>query len=193
MEPRTKIVFVASALALIAACRAGAPAVDTPPDHAELAKLREEDQADRRPHEGVAVDGKAVVERDKAREARVKELYLGGELHTGRDYHSAALILQHAHEPEDYLLAHELCVVAIAKGDKEAIWLCAAAEDRFLMSIQRPQRFATQFTAKSGGPMRLYEVGDGVTDALRAEFRVPPLETARKQEAAFNARSESKP
>jgi hypothetical protein len=30
------------------------------------------------------------------------------------------VILQHANAPEDYLSAHELCVVAISKGNKEA-------------------------------------------------------------------------
>jgi hypothetical protein len=47
--------------------------------------------------------------------------------------------------PDDYLLAHELCVVAIGKGEKRARWLAAASEDRFLMALKRPQRFATQY------------------------------------------------
>src|SRR5678809_399850 len=110
-------------IALIAACRTATQGPDAAADHVELARLCAEDQADRKPHDG-PVDGKAIVARDQERERRVKEIYAAGELHTGHDYHHAALILQHAHEPDDYLLAHELCVVALAKGDHEAAWLC---------------------------------------------------------------------
>lgn len=177
-------------LVFFLACRAtgsGAPVATATGDNAELVRLRDEDQADRQPHPGQVVDGKAIVARDKEREMRVKELYSAGELHTGRDYHDAALILQHAHEPVDYLLAHELCIVAISKGDREALWLCAATEDRFLMNIGRPQRFATQYKSDSPGqPMHLHAVGEGVTDALRAEFRVPPLAKAKESEALMN-------
>jgi len=60
------------------------------------------------------------------------------------------MILQHAEAPEDNLLAHELCVVAISKGNFEAKWLAAASEDRFLMRIDRPRRFGTQFRFPRG-------------------------------------------
>jgi hypothetical protein len=202
MKSAVKSVLVPSTIALLAACRSTPPASTPSPeraastpsfDHAELARLCEEDQGDRRPHEGPPIDGKLIVARDNVREARVKELYRAGELHTGLDYHHAALILQHAHEPEDYLLAHELCIVAVAKGDATAMWLCAATEDRFLMNIGRPQRFATQYKADRGEPMHLYVVGDGVTDALRAEFKAPPLEAAKQREAQYSSRSGKTP
>jgi hypothetical protein len=52
------------------------------------------------------------------------------------------LILQHSLAPEDYLLAHELCVVALSQwktnvGALDARGLAAASEDRFLMSINQ--------------------------------------------------------
>ena len=87
------------------------------------------------------------------------------------------MVLQHAGQPEDYLLAHEFCIAAIAKGDRNALWLAAATEDRFLMNIKRPQRFGTQYRTEGlTGPARLYEIGAGVTDALRRELMVPTLE-----------------
>jgi hypothetical protein len=52
------------------------------------------------------------------------------------------------------------------------------------MNIGRPQRFGTQY--RSSGPdqpVRMYEVGPGVTDALRREMNVPSLAEARKREA----------
>ena len=108
---------------------------------------------------------------------------------SGGDYYYAAMILQHSHEADDYLLAHELCIVAIGKGEARAKWLAAATEDRFLMDIGRPQRFGTQYRPEppeSDGPIRLYKVDAGVTDGLRREFKAPTLAEARAKEAMFN-------
>src|SRR5690242_14986049 len=87
-------------------------------DNPELAGLYDEDQADRMPRGGQPIDWAVVGPRDRRREARVKALYESGEIRTGRDYHRAAMVLQHAGKPEDYLLAHEFCVVALAKGER---------------------------------------------------------------------------
>ena len=108
-------------------------------------------------------------------------MYEAGSLRTGKDFYRAAMVLQHASRPEDYLLAHEFCLAALAKGDQDARWLAAATEDRYLMNVGRPQRFGTQY--RSDGPdrpVRLYEIGPGVTDALRREMGVPSLAEARK-------------
>jgi len=147
----------------------------------------EEDQADRQPASG-QIDWKVVGPRDTRRLARVKEMYGSDGLKTGTDYWRAALILQHGSTPEDYLLAHEFCVAALALGEKRAAWLAAASEDRFLMNISRPQRFGTQF--RSEGPesrMTLYKLDDGVTDSLRAKLSVPSLAEAKAREARMNA------
>ncbi len=155
-----------------------------PRDLAELAKIYDDDQGDRLPGGGKPIDWAAVLPRDRKREARVKALYEAGQLRTGKDYYRAAMVLQHASRPEDYLLAHELCVVAVSKGDRDARWLAAATEDRYLMNLGRPQRFGTQYrSAGPDKPVRLYEVGPGVTDALRRELNVPTLDEARKKEA----------
>jgi hypothetical protein len=156
-------------------------------DNAELARLYDEDQSDRAP--GAAhVDWSQVGTRDQRREAQIKAMYRDGDLHTAADFHHAAMILQHADEAEDYLLAHELCIVAVSKGDASALWLCAASEDRFLDKIGREQRFGTQF--KSSGPnspFRLVPVSDAMTDDLRAQFHAPKLEAARRMEAEMQA------
>jgi hypothetical protein len=167
------------------------PAAESPAgDDVEVTRLCAEDQADRQPQPGEAIDWKAVGPRDAARLARIKELYRAGSLHSGPDFHHAALVLQHGNDPEDFLLAHELCVVAVAKGEQDALWLCAASEDRFLMNIARPQRFATQYRSdKPGEPMHLYQVGEGVTDELRAAFRTPSLKQAREREELINSLS----
>ncbi len=141
-------------------------------DNQELARLYDQDQSDRAAEE--KTDWTVVAPRDKAREARAKELYSNDMLHTGADYYHVAMILQHAPTPEDYLLAHELCVVAITKGNEDAKWLAAASEDRFLMTLGRPQRFGTQYRADDpNGDFRLYKMEPGVTDAVRKAMDVP--------------------
>lgn len=160
---------------------------DSPHDDPELARLYDEDQADRMPAAGKAIDWSVVGPRDKVRRARVYALYEADELRTGKDYQRAAMVLQHAEKPDEYLLAHEFCIVALSKGERDARWLAAATEDRFLMNIARPQRFGTQY--RSSGPddkLKLYEVGKGVTDALRRELGVPSIAQAREQEARMN-------
>src|SRR5262245_13960408 len=102
------------------------------------------------------------------------------------------MVLQHGGAPSDHLLAHELCVVAVGKGEARARWLAAASEDRFLMNIGRPQRFGTQFQAVAGGPFRLYKVDEGVTDGLRKAFNVPTLEESKKREAKMNEKADPK-
>jgi hypothetical protein len=156
-------------------------------DNPELATLYEEDQGDRSPSGAKPINWRVVGPRDRQREARVKALYASGDIRTGKDFYRSAMVLQHASKPEDYLLAHEFCVVALAKGEQSARWLAAATEDRYLMNLKLPQRFGTQYSsAGPNQPMRLHEVAPGVTDALRHELEVPTLSEARRREAEMN-------
>jgi hypothetical protein len=156
-------------------------------DDEELKRLRDEDQGDRVPK---VIDWAVVTPRDRARSRRVKELFAADGLRTANDYLRSALILQHGEAPEDFLLAHEFCVAAMVLGrnDLESASLAAAAEDRFLMNVGRPQRFGTQFRRDGTGPWRLYAVGDGVTDALRRLMGGPSLAEARAREAEMNGK-----
>lgn len=169
--------------------QAQAPATQTFKDNEELVRLYREDQADRTPSNAKDVDWAVVGPRDQARLSRVKAFYMQNNLHTGADYYHAAMILQHSDAPEDFLLAHEFCVVAISRGknDRDTRWLAAASEDRFLMNIARPQRFATQYRADpSTAPFRLYRVDSGVTDELRHALDVPSLAEAKAREREMN-------
>jgi hypothetical protein len=164
-------------------------------DDGEVARLFKEDQDDRAPleKEGKPVDWSVVGKRDEARLARVKELYAAHRLRTGADYYHAAMVLQHAQVAEDFLLAHELCVAAIAQGEERAKWLAAASQDRYLMNIGRPQRFGTQYrTDGPGTAWYLYQTDTGVTDELRKAFNVQPLDKARERVAEINQRMNPK-
>ena len=178
---------------------ASAVAPAAPQENEEVTRLFTEDQADRGPKDGKAIDWKVVGPRDTARQKRVMELYTAGELRTGKDYFHAGMILQHGDRPEDYLLCHELCVAAVFKSGGSpkaswlgtAKWLAAASEDRFLLSIGRPQRFGTQFSAS--GPRsswRLDKVEAGVSDELRKVWNVPTLAKAKERETEMNKKKE---
>ncbi len=157
-------------------------------DNSELKRLHDEDQADRTPPKGKEIDWAIVGPRDKSRLQRVKELLAQNKLQTGNDYYRAALVLQHGQEPEDFLLSHEFCVIAMAKGknDKDTKWLAVSSEDRFLMNIGRPQRFATQFRSEGNGPIRLYQVGAGVTDEMRRIMGLHSLAEVKAHEIELN-------
>lgn len=154
-------------------------------DNEELNKICADDQSDRLPPAGKPIDWSVVGPRDRAREARVLQMYSSDMLHTGKDYFHAALVLQHSQTADIHLLAHELSIAAIIKGNAEARWLAAASEDRFLMNIDRPQRFGTQFRSAQGGGMRLYKVDPMVRDSLRRQLDVPSLDEAKKREASM--------
>jgi len=154
----------------------------------ELARMFAEDQGDRTPQSAGPIDWNVVGPRDSVRLARVKQMCRSQRLSTGMDHYHAAMILQHAHEPDDYLLAHELCIVAVGKGVEQAKWLAAASEDRYLMNIGRPQRFGTQYRIDgTDGKWSLYDVGEGMADGVRRDFNVPPLYEAQEYAEKMNA------
>ena len=81
-------------------------------------------------------------------------------------------------EPRDYLFAHTLALVALAKGDRSASWIASASLDRYLHSIGRPQIFGTGFGA-DGKDQGAFDRGL-VSDALRRELNVPALADQRE-------------
>ena len=169
---------------------------DVPATNDELTRMFNEDQSDRAP----AANGKPlnwilVSQRDRARRERALALYRSGALKTGEDLYHVAMILQHGSAPEDFLLAHELCVTAVfsvgsdaAAWIKDAKWLAAASEDRFLGSIGRKQRFGTQFRSDDV-EFALEPVEDGISDEIRKHWAVPTLAEAKNKEAEMTRES----
>lgn len=160
----------------------------------ELKLLFDADQNDRRADGVTPIDWRKVTLRDREREKRVKELYRSGAFKTGEDYYHGAMVLQHAPEADDNLLAHALSIVAITKGDARAKVLSALTLDRYLMRMKVPQQFGTQYFAEDiEQPVKLYVTGEQVTDELRKEFDLPTLEEAKKREPLFNMSMSSAP
>lgn len=146
----------------------------------ELRAIFEADQADR--HGAMPQD---VIERDRARRARVEQLLADGAVRSAEDHLHAAFVFQHGDELAHYWQAHELALRADELGDQgHARWLAAAAYDRWLMFQGRPQRYGTQYRGV-GGQYELYPVDPATTDEERARWNVPPLAEAEARAAEF--------
>ena len=135
------------------------------PDNEELKRLYTEDQADRMPKDGKAIDWKIVSPRDQ------KRLPACGNNKSPLDcrgFYHVAMVCSTRIYPMTFTAAHELCVVAIGKTRTVQMAGGGRNEDRFLMNINRPQRFGTQYRATElDEPFRLYKMDEGVTDELR--------------------------
>jgi hypothetical protein len=187
------ILLVAAALpATVAALATPGRAVNTPTclgwthDNvsAELREIVKADQEDRANWQSLTPeDAKRMRERDAERRGRVREMLDKDQLTQLEDFENAALVFQHGDVPEDYETARELALLAWMKGDPNS--LVALAEDRFLQKIGRTQRFGGQFTLGPDGKITLGAVEEGeatsVTDELRLDFLLPPLEPARER------------
>jgi hypothetical protein len=146
----------------------------------ELAALFQADQADRTGE----IDPQ-LLERDRVRRQRVKELVAAGSLEDGADFFHAAMIYQHGEELEDYWQAHTLAKKAAEWGHQSGRWLAAAAYDRWLMHQGQPQKYGTQYRVGAGG-WQLYQVDPATTDEERAEWNVPPLVRALERAEEMN-------
>ncbi len=153
---------------------------------AELRRIHEEDQGDRRPGPA-GIDWTVVAPRDAARRQRVKELLEAGEAKVSVDFYHAAMVFQHGEDVADYRRAHELASKAaeLDPGNRRARWLAAASRDRELMKLGKPQLYGTQFR-KVDGAWELYQTDPSVTDEERARWNVPPLAEARARVIEMN-------
>ena len=151
-------------------------------DNAELIAIRDADQADRQGNWSNRTDEErqATMARDKARNARTREIVAAGDLHTANDFARAALVLQHSARFDGFRLAHELAVASTLLGDrKSGRWLAAASYDRILRSVGLDQRFGTQMGPD--GPIRVDE--SGICDNQRVALGCPTLAQARTRRA----------
>jgi len=173
------------ALSLVVSPPVSARQNEAPPkvvlaDDEEMTTIFVADQAAR--DHPATIDWKVVWPADQARRARTQALLDAGKLNTGDDFYHAAYVFQHGDEPEDFLKAHALAVVATARGKQDAVWIAAATLDRYLQRIGQPQIYGTQFLHPPGEkwtqePYRR----DLLSDAVRAASGVPPLEAQEGQ------------
>lgn len=147
-----------------------------------MKQIFDEDQAVRQPAAAKA-DGSKIIRDDAARRDATKKLLDSGALHTGDDFLYAAFVFQHGDKPQDYLLAHTLACIAVAKGQRDALWIASATLDRYLQKIGQPQIYGTQYTRANKDAPWTQEPYDRtlISDALRKELAVPPAASQAKQ------------
>jgi hypothetical protein len=146
--------------------------------NAAMADIYKADQAVRQSMESFQANAAQIEKDDAARREQVRTLLEKGELRAGEDFRLAAMVFQHGSEPRDYLFAHTLALVALAKGDRSASWIASASLDRYLQSIGRPQIFGTGF-GPDGSSQGSFD-RDLVSDAIRRELNVPALADQRE-------------
>ncbi len=181
------------AIGLLAGCRPSAEELaetTAQADHPELAVLHDQDQADRTDGHG-DIDWPVVNRRDSLRRAQVDSLLAANQVRTAKDYYPAAMVFQHGSDTTAARKAYELAQqsVELDSTDTSAMWLMAAAWDRYQMRLEKPQWYGTQFVKDDmESPWRLYEVDTtAVTDEDRQRLGVRSLSEARARVEAMNA------
>lgn len=153
-----------------------------PQNSQEMKRLYDEDQADREINMAAMTIqqrtdwSNKIGPRDAQRRKQVTELIERDSLQTGDDFEEAAFVFQHGDRPEDFLLAHTLATVAVAKGSSKSRWISAATLDRYLHRIQQPQIYGTQyFVGPNKGDKFTQEPYNRqlISDALRRDMCVP--------------------
>ncbi len=150
-------------------------------NNAELQTLMDAAQKDRQ-NVKTPADWDRMSANDGPRRARVLAILKEGKATTGADLYNAALVLQHGEGYRDFMLAHELCLAAVARGYKDADWLVSRTYDRMLERGGHAQRFATQQRGGAGGTEFFIMAVDlpGPSDTMRKLFRSPSREAAKK-------------
>lgn len=154
------------------------------PTNAEMQALFDADQRDRQTD---PIDWDRVSAADKQRRARTQELLAAGTLASGTDFFNAAFVFQHGDDAQDFLKAHTLALVAVARGRSDALWIASATLDRYLLTINQPQIFGTQFMTRSGVTTQEPFQRQVIPDALRTILRVPTLSDQEAQRSAIEA------
>lgn len=118
-------------------------------------------------------------EEGKARKEVLKMLANGG-VRTADDFYRAAFFFHHGKNFQSYALAIALAVVSHHLGEQWGKNLYALAVDRFLLSINQPQYFGTQFRLEKG-KWRVSPYNKKTTDKERRKYFVEPIKKALKR------------
>ena len=149
----------------------------------EMQRIFDEDQAARQNALSFSkAQGVALYKADVARRAAVQKLLDAGDLHTGQDFEEAAFIFQHGNTADDYVLAHTLATLAVAKGRASAVWIMTATLDRYLQKIGQPQIYGSQYLPHPDGQWTQEPYNRTlISDSLLHQLGVPSRANQEKQ------------
>lgn len=160
------------------------------PSNPEMAAIFKADQDDRKA--GIKIDWSVVGPADAKRRKRTQELLDTGQLKSAGDYFGAAFVFQHGAQSDDFLKAHLLAMVAVARGRPDALWIASASLDRYLQKIGKPQVLGTQFTMPADAPANQEPYNrELISDAMRGALKVPTLAEQEKQRQQYQALSDA--
>ena len=147
-------------------------------DNQELHELFQSDQADRTNH----LSSEERNFNDSIREARVYELLDSNKVITATDYNNAALIFHHGEDSVAYAMAVKLMKKSIELDSTRNKWFVAVIMDRYLLSINKPQIYGTQYKRLEDGKVIKENMDTTqITDAERIEFNVEILAEQREK------------
>jgi hypothetical protein len=162
---------------------------DSETANSEMQGIFEEDQKDRTSGDTMTKEEWSAAEkRDAKRKESTLKLLDAGRLHAAKDFFEAAFVFQHGDFPDDYLLAHTLALIGMAKGDARATWIAAATLDRYLQSIGRPQVYGTQFKSVTGNSPATQEPYNRtlISDSLRRQLGVQSVSNQEQRVKQYN-------
>jgi hypothetical protein len=138
----------------------------------EMKRIFDEDQRARQAWPNI--DWPTVNKADAVRRVATMRLLNEGALHSGEDFEWAANVFQHGSDPDDFLLAHTLAIVAVRKGYSDGTWIAAATLDRYLQAIKQPQIYGTQFLNPDDKPTTQEPYNRTlIPDTIRRLLQVP--------------------
>jgi tetratricopeptide (TPR) repeat protein len=147
-------------------------------DNQELIEIYKSDQSDRTQH----IDWNIVQKNDSVREARVYELLDSNKVRSSLDYNNAALIFHHGEDSVAYGMAVKLMKKSIELDSTRNKWFLAVITDRYLLSINKPQIYGTQYIRLDNKIVVREEMDSTkITDAERIEYGVETLAEQREK------------
>lgn len=153
-------------------------------DNIQLKEIYKQDQNERKSDN---IDFGDLYVKDSLRRIRVQQLLDEGKVITGKDYARAAMVYQHGKDSTDFGKAVKFMKIAIEKDSTISKWLYAAATDRYLLSIGKPQIYGTQYGKIGDGPWKLDPIDTTkITDAERIKLGVRTLDQQREQVKLMN-------
>ena len=139
-----------------------------------LENLYAQDQAIRQAGLNNPIDIAKMMLTDWYRIKKVRRIVDADILLTAQDYANAAKILQHGSKSSDFLKAKELSIKAFELGESAMLKHSALAEDRYLKSIGKAQKYGSQIVCDASG-WHLYKLDPQITDRDRAEKNIEPI------------------
>lgn len=159
-------------------------------DSDELYDIYFNDQEDRQIDD---IDWKYVNKRDSLRRIRVHQLLDSNKVVTPKDFENAAMVFQHGKDSTDYGLAVKLMKKSIDLDSIKYKWLFAAATDRYLLSIGKPQIYGTQYQKNGDEAFKLNEIDTTkISDEERIKFGVETLLEQKEKMKRLNEKFNQK-